>query len=70
MNITIWRIIAGGLRSLVLQPPVGTGGTVLLAIAIQSAWYHRPWLVNRLPHSAHRVMQQQVGFEVTAEILQ
>jgi hypothetical protein len=57
MNITIWRLIAGGLRSLVLQPPVGTGGTVLLAIAIQSAWYHRPWLVNRLPHSAHRVMQ-------------
>ena len=37
MNITIWRIIAGGLRSLVLQPPVGTGGTVSLAIAIQSA---------------------------------
>ena len=28
MTIPIWRLIACGLRSLVLQPPVGTGGTV------------------------------------------
>lgn len=28
MTIPIWRLIAGGLRSLVLQPPVGTGGTI------------------------------------------
>ncbi len=28
MAIPLWRLIAGGLRSLILTPPVGTGGTV------------------------------------------
>lgn len=28
MAIPLWRLVAGGLRSLVVQPPVGTGGTV------------------------------------------
>lgn len=28
MAIPLWRLIAGGLRSLVLTPPLGTGGTV------------------------------------------
>ena len=28
MAIPLWRLIAGGLRSLILMPPVGTGGTV------------------------------------------
>jgi hypothetical protein len=32
--------------------------------------YHLPWFVNRLSRSVRRLMQQQIGFEVTAEILQ
>lgn len=28
MAIPLWRLIAGGLRSLIVTPPVGTGGTV------------------------------------------
>lgn len=28
MAIPLWRLIAGGLRSMILTPPVGTGGTV------------------------------------------
>lgn len=28
MAIPLWRLLAGGLRSLVIEPPVGTGGTV------------------------------------------
>ena len=28
MAIPLWRLIAGGFRSLIMEPPVGTGGTV------------------------------------------
>lgn len=28
MAIPLWRLLAGGLRSLIMEPPVGTGGTV------------------------------------------
>lgn len=41
MTIPLWRLVADGLRSLVLQPPVGTGGTVLARYCYSVFMRHR-----------------------------
>ena len=52
MTIPVWRLIFGGLRSLVVTPPVGTGGTV-------SARYCYSVFMR------HRVIAAQYGLEKT-----
>ena len=56
MSIPIWRLIAGGLRSLIAPPPIGTGGTV-------SARYCYSVFMR------HRVIAAQYGMTRTPKVV-